>query len=157
MSGRTPFSLLVACVIGIGVALGTGGQSAGAQGEWVAGNDGCAYLWNARLNGYEASMCFLAGGEISYYVASYGTWVWTANLIPQGNGMYLVWAAGSNGWVTACAPGYEASCASWSGRSSNGEMTGNAIVDQVLIDGVYGGNQVFLNGGIINCDYTYEC
>ena len=159
MNSRTHISsFAVACMIVVGLALAGGNNAAaGAHGEWVASDDGCAYLWNAYLNGYEASMCFLAGGEISYYVASNGAWVWAGNFIPQGNGVYLVLAPGSNGWITACAPGYEANCSSGGGGYTDGGLTGNATVDQVLIDSYIRRGYIAIYGGYVNCDYTYEC
>lgn len=146
---RFAFISLLIAMVGLGAG-GAADVAASAHGQWFQGTNGCLYQWDAYQYAYHVSACSRSDGGVDFWQNAGGQWYWSVSAIQNADGSTWIYAAGSGGWML-----YPAATSISIGGGTG--MTGNALVDQVLMDSVYNNNQIILNGGIRNCDYTYEC
>lgn len=142
------FISVVVVVLGMTFGIATE-ASASSDGQLFLESDGCYYQWSDYLNGYNLSLCPQADGTLSVWAPVNGQWVHTASILPLQDGSTWVYAVGSGGWVL-----YPAAQTVSVGGSSSG---GNAVYGTSGMIPLANPNQIILNGGTYNCDFTYEC
>lgn len=124
-------AIAIAAVFG-GLIGGTREAAAGnGYEQWVLGDDGqCGYYWDGYS--YTLSGCIRADGGYDFYLASYGQWVYTfsAGTMSDGTtwlyyqGLYYYDSVDNGMYPTSATIG----APSWSG------MTGNILIDQIMLD-----------------------
>ena len=146
---KVPAFIAVAVVV-LGMTFGfTTEASASNDGHLFLGNDGCFYRWSDYLNGYDLSLCPQADGTLSVWASVNGQWVFTASMLPMADGSTWVNAVGSGGWIL-----YPPAKTMSIGGSSSSKSSVYGSSGMIPLANP---NQIFLNGGIYSCDYTYEC
>lgn len=123
-------AIAIAAVFG-GIFSGSREAAAGnGYEQWVLGSDGqCGYYWDGYA--YTMAGCARTDGGYDFYVASYGQWVYsfssgylsdgTSWLYYQGQYYYDAPDSYYPTSITIGAPSYTG-------------MTGNIVIDQILID-----------------------
>lgn len=152
MFSRTRVSGAISIVIVvIGILFGSASNVAASNhGQWFEGSNGCVYQWNEIIHDYHVSACSRADGGVDFWKNINGQWRWTVSAIQNNDGSTWLYAAGSGGWVL-----YPAASSTSVGGADG--LSQNVLVNQILVDGIYNNNQIILNGGIRNCNYTYDC
>ncbi len=160
--------------LGVAIAIGVisaGDANAASPTQWVASNDGCAYLTDGYVSYWSA--CLRGDGGLDFYTADSGQWYYAYTTFPQPATDYSTMGGESvlfpDVTITNVTPGPGYS--TMGGESvlfpdvpitnitpgpgytpiggeqlgvSGGTLTGNPLVDSMMIDANYDANNVWL-------------
>ena len=124
--------LALAAILGSALGGANGAEAASGSAQWVPHTDGCAYYWNGAA--YTAAACLRTGGDLYFYSRDQnGQWIHVATVGHASDGSLSIWYLGLEhdtlypSSVTLGAPNYRF-------------LTGNPVVDQILIGYLSGTN-----------------
>lgn len=123
-------ALALAAIMGGMLGSANGAAASTGYEQWMGGfSDGCYYFWDGYS--YTSVACPQSDGSYSFYFSGYGEWVYSfsAGYLADGSAWLYY-----NGQYYFDSPSYGAPTYAVIGGSTWDTITGNPVIDQIVIN-----------------------
>ena len=121
-------------IVGLAAGAGIAGTAHAAEEDatWDIYGDGCGYLSDGYAS-YQAA-CPRTDGGWDFYVADSGQWSYGFSAFTDAAGCTTVWTDATGVLLSSCQESWQDPTAYVGGGTSGGMLTGNPVIDAILIN-----------------------